>query len=174
MKKRVVYIMKIKEKGFTLIEVVAALLILSMAILLFSNFFVHGYGLSKKQDNQMIAMNLARQVAEEWRSGNGRVLADGQTTPSGRAVSPTSLFTYNELVTLRGETIPLTTGHPIMINGRSYTEEVFVQDLAGDNPDIATNSADMVLVLTVIIRDARTHETAATLHTSITAAEEGS
>ena len=158
--------MKIKEKGFTLIEVVAALLILSMAVLLFSNFFVRGYGLSKNQDNQMIAMNLARQVAEEWKSGNGRVSADGNTISGRYSVTTSQIFTYDELKKFKNETIPLNTNSPIVINGRSYVQEVHVADLSSENPDL-------VLLLTVIVRDARTHIIAATLHTSIAPAEEG-
>ncbi len=71
------------ERGLTLVEVIASLVILSIALLLLSNFLVRSFELSSDQDSRMVAMNLARQVAEEWRSGNGTIKNSSIVTATG-------------------------------------------------------------------------------------------
>ncbi|MGN7470659.1 type IV pilus modification PilV family protein [Brevibacillus sp. SAFN-007a] len=64
------------EKGLSLVEVVASLLIFSIALLFLSHFLVRSFEISGNQDNRQVAMNLARQTVEEWRGGNGMIPAD--------------------------------------------------------------------------------------------------
>ncbi|BAU26982.1 prepilin-type N-terminal cleavage/methylation domain-containing protein [Aneurinibacillus soli] len=148
-----------KEKGFTLIEVVAALVIFSIAILLFSNFFVKGYSLSKKQDNRMIALNLARQTAEEWKSEAGMVTSS--TTVNGVTIEAGTPVTYDEIKKFKGQTITINAGAPLSINGRSYLQEVAISAL---DPD----TAHQLLLLTITVRDANHPDDVLTvLHTGV-------
>lgn len=148
-----------KEKGFTLIEVVAALVIFSIAILLFSNFFVKGYSLSKKQDSRMIALNLARQTAEEWKSDAGIVTTS--TTINGVTLEAGIPVTYDQMKQLKGQIIPLNQGNPLIINGRNYSQEVAISAL---DPD----TDHQLLLLTITVRDANhPNDVLAVLHTGV-------
>ncbi|MGF9824747.1 hypothetical protein ABE430_00070 [Brevibacillus agri] len=66
------------EKGLSLVEVVASLLIFSITLLFLSHFLVRSFEISGNQDSRQVAMNLARQTVEEWRAGNGVIPADQQ------------------------------------------------------------------------------------------------
>jgi prepilin-type N-terminal cleavage/methylation domain-containing protein len=56
------------QKGFTLIEVLAAVVILSVAALLLYTVFSNAALLSLRQQNQDVSLNVARMVMEEVRS----------------------------------------------------------------------------------------------------------
>ncbi|MFC1566508.1 prepilin-type N-terminal cleavage/methylation domain-containing protein [bacterium] len=59
---------KITKKGFTYIEVILAMTILSYLILAFSNVFVNGIIVSKNMQYKTIASNLAQDDLEKIRS----------------------------------------------------------------------------------------------------------
>jgi prepilin-type N-terminal cleavage/methylation domain-containing protein len=82
------------ERGFTLIEVVASIVIISMALLLLSNFIVRSYVESGVQDNQLIARNIARQIIEDWNSGQYYKKADFQTIKNGSGTIVPSINSY--------------------------------------------------------------------------------
>jgi prepilin-type N-terminal cleavage/methylation domain-containing protein len=56
------------QKGFTLIEVLAAVVILSVAALLLYTVFTNASLLSLRQQNQDVSLNIARMVVEEVRN----------------------------------------------------------------------------------------------------------
>ncbi len=58
-----------KENGFTLLEVLVAIILFSFVFLLFGAFFVNSFTASNKQDSQAVAINIARYLAEEWKNG---------------------------------------------------------------------------------------------------------
>ncbi|RXT14686.1 prepilin-type N-terminal cleavage/methylation domain-containing protein [Ammoniphilus sp. CFH 90114] len=63
--------MRIKQNsGFTLLEVLVAVLLFSFVFLLFGAFFINSFTISTKQDSEVVAINLARQIAEQWKIGN--------------------------------------------------------------------------------------------------------
>lgn len=55
------------SRGFTLLEVLLAISIFSVALLLFSAYFVNSFTISKTGDRELVAMNLARQIAEQYK-----------------------------------------------------------------------------------------------------------
>lgn len=68
------------EKGLSLIEVVASLLILSVALMFLSQFLVKSFEISGSQDHRQVALNLARQTMEEWKTGKGIIPDDVEQT----------------------------------------------------------------------------------------------
>lgn len=125
------------EKGLTLVEVVASILIFSFALLLLSHFLVRSFEISGQQDNRQVAMNLARQTIEAWKSGNGRI--DDSLTFRETA----ALQSYqNERLDYEDLNLLIEDGHtrfiwaPVTINGRAYDTEVQLSRLEpiDDNP----------------------------------------
>lgn len=53
------------QKGFTLIEVLVSILILSFSLLLFNTFFINSISQTTNQETRQIAMNIARQKIGE-------------------------------------------------------------------------------------------------------------
>jgi prepilin-type N-terminal cleavage/methylation domain-containing protein len=150
-----------QEKGFTLIEVIASIVIFSVALLLLSSFFTNSFILSKKQDTQMIAMNLARQTAEQWKSGQvdqkdiAGVTIDKGDLPSAEVLN------YEELSKIKGSTITLP---PSTINGRTYLQKIQIQDF---KPDSASEDLLLLLTVTVTEQGENSERPLAVLHTAI-------
>lgn len=57
-----------KEAGFTLIEVLAAIVILSIVSLVLTSYFTNAMTYSKSNQNKTIMVNLARNALFIWRS----------------------------------------------------------------------------------------------------------
>lgn len=120
------------ERGLTLVEVIASIVILSISLLLFGSFFTRNYTISKAQDNRMLAMNLARQTADEWKSGN--------ISPSEwEGVSDVVPGTFNSSI-------------PIHMNGRSYIQTVEVSDIGKQDPQKQFAEGIMFLI-TVTVKE---------------------
>ncbi|WP_139490262.1 prepilin-type N-terminal cleavage/methylation domain-containing protein [Brevibacillus dissolubilis] len=121
------------QKGLSLLEVVAALLILSIALLIMSHFLIRSFEQSSGQDEQQIAMNLARQTAEQWK----------QDTDAYRQ--------------LQKELASSTSSHDITladvtINERTYRQTVTIQRFATANT--GTENNPMILLTVTIHSDA--------------------
>jgi prepilin-type N-terminal cleavage/methylation domain-containing protein len=149
------------EKGFTLIEVIASIVIFSVALLLLSSFFTNSFILSKKQDTQMIAMNLARQTAEQWKSGQvdpegiAEAIIDKGDLPSAEVLN------YEELSKIKGSTITLP---PSTINGRTYLQKIQIQDF---KPNPEGEGLLLLLTVTVTEQGGNSNRPLAVLHTAI-------
>lgn len=63
----------LNAKGFTLIEVLAAIVIFSVTLLLFNAYIVNSFSSNKAQNTNQVAINIAREIAEQWKSGNGQI-----------------------------------------------------------------------------------------------------
>ncbi|WP_027414878.1 type II secretion system protein [Aneurinibacillus terranovensis] len=158
------------EKGFTLIEVLLSIVIFSISLLLFSTFFINNINQSSKQDAQLIAMNLARQTAEQWKNGDGNVTNPTETDGSAIHVTGVDLsqpFTYDVLNALissgtgsgdsQVKTLALPIGQPI--NGRIYRQSVTLRALSVSDPDGGSPKKAMVLI-TVTVTDENNQELA--------------
>lgn len=67
-----------KEKGFSLLEVVIAMAILSIGLLGVVGFFETGFKALRAGNRQGLAAQLAQSKMEELRAANSVLLADGQ------------------------------------------------------------------------------------------------
>ncbi|MFT9849853.1 type IV pilus modification PilV family protein [Aneurinibacillus sp. REN35] len=145
-----------EEKGLTLVEVVASIVILSISLLLFGSFFTQNYTLSKSQDNRMIAMNLARQTAEEWKSGTLEFTSTKMEVQGGAVIADHSRLNYQTLAPLVSST-PLTINltEPQTLNGRSYIQSIEISD-AGENDPENKIENNVMLLITVTVREANT------------------
>jgi|GEM_PF-2546158 len=76
------------ERGFSLIEVLASVVIFSTVLLLLANFLIQSYEVSGNEDAKVVAMNLARQTAEQWKNGAGTVPADATLSYYKEEFSP--------------------------------------------------------------------------------------
>ncbi|MBN6186531.1 prepilin-type N-terminal cleavage/methylation domain-containing protein [Aneurinibacillus sp. BA2021] len=144
----------LNAKGFTLIEVLAAIVIFSVTLLLFNAYFVNSFSHSKKQDTKMVAINVARQIAEQWKNGEG---ASSLPTPSGET------FNYEHVKDLISEGNVEYSLSPTSINGTSYLPKVTLKEIpAGseDNPLI-------LIIVTVYQENSETSKPLATLYTSM-------
>jgi prepilin-type N-terminal cleavage/methylation domain-containing protein len=151
-----------QEKGFTLIEVIASIVIFSVALLLLSSFFTNSFILSKKQDTQMIAMNLARQTAEQWKSGQGGT--EGAVLDTGELLTETlnnEETIYEALSKLQGHTITLPSS---TINGRTYLQKIQIQDF---KPNSEGEGLLLLLTVTVTEQGGNPERPLAILHTAI-------
>ncbi|USG64674.1 prepilin-type N-terminal cleavage/methylation domain-containing protein [Brevibacillus ruminantium] len=126
------------EKGMTLIEVLASIVILSIALLLLSNFLVRGLELSGKEDSKLVAMNLARQLAEAWRSGNGDLTSATMPIDLPSALSANKL-TYPQLAQLteylKDYDVKEISFPAVEVNERHYQQKLslsFLDDAAYD------------------------------------------
>ncbi|MGC5326600.1 type IV pilus modification PilV family protein [Brevibacillus sp. SYSU BS000544] len=156
------------EKGLTLVEIVASLVILSLALLMMSNFLVRSFEISGDQDNRLVAMNIARQVAEQWKSGNGSYPADSKfvtrdfSSDSDITNMANKELEYEHLETLARKilassnpdySIPLS---EITVNERNYNPFInltlFPEDPA-DPTEINPLGHNPIVIVTVHIND---------------------
>lgn len=127
------------EKGFTLIEVIAAIIIFSVSLLLFNVYFVNSFSNIKRQDSQLIAMNIARQFAEQWKAGNGTLIESGTTllaTSNYKEIAAKEIEILNKSFSLSNVTLNGITYEPtIVINKLEplYTIQVTVKQEGGDS-----------------------------------------
>ncbi len=135
------------QKGFTLIEVLVSIVLFSVVLLLFSTYFVNNTAQSTKQDTKLIAANLARQTAEEWKAKEYDDLKEKL------ALDPT-----NTSITLPDETIG-----DQAINGRTYKQKIKLTAFPDSIP---------IIVISVSVYD-ESDQLLATLNTGISSPEEG-
>ncbi|ERI11296.1 type IV pilus modification PilV family protein [Aneurinibacillus aneurinilyticus] len=148
------------EKGFTLIEVIAAIIIFSVSLLLFNSYFVNSFSNSKKQDTQMVAMNIARQVAEQWKNSEG-------TLPSSEF--PEEKLNYERLkeLILKGEEDHILSS--TSINGAVYEPKVTLKKM----PAGSDNNPLILITVCVSLKNEKTAIPLAILHTAIANPKKG-
>lgn len=140
------------ERGLTLVEVVASMIILSISLLLFGSFFTRNYTISKSQDNRMIAMNLARQTAEEWKSGTVLFHSTEMTLQNREAITDNTPLDYSTLNSLtRSGKLVIELKQPIVLNGRSYIQTVEVEDIGNDPQNKLEEN--LMLMITVTVKE---------------------
>jgi prepilin-type N-terminal cleavage/methylation domain-containing protein len=132
------------QRGFMLLEVLVAIVLFSVAILLFSSVFVSNFQQSKNQETQLVAINLARQVASEW--GNKSY---DEITEKINPQNTTTPIQYP--VQVRDEQIP----DQYSINERTYQSKVTI------------NKLDPILIITVEITSPGSTKILATVHSSV-------
>ncbi|MBB6455053.1 type II secretory pathway pseudopilin PulG [Salirhabdus euzebyi] len=76
------------EKGLTLVELIAAFVIITILLISFFSFFSQGAKYSEINDDSIKASNLARQVLEELRSNN-EAMPVGEYTSFNNTGKPT-------------------------------------------------------------------------------------
>ncbi|GEN33023.1 type IV pilus modification PilV family protein [Aneurinibacillus danicus] len=141
------------ERGLTLVEVVASMIILSISLLLFGSFFTRNYTISKSQDNRMIAMNLARQTAEEWKSGTVLFHSTEMTLQNREAITDNTPLDYETLNSLtRSGKLVIELKQPIVLNGRSYIQTVEVEDIGKNDPQNKLEE-NLMLMITVTVKE---------------------
>jgi len=135
------------EKGMTLIEVLASIVILSIALLMLSNLLIRSLELSGKEDGKLVAMNLARQLAEAWRSGNGD-LAAAVLPDQLRSAYSSEKLTFHALVeltkNLQAEGLKEITFPDIEVNERTYQPRISLSFL--DEEAYHLKSETMILI----------------------------
>ncbi|WP_052947370.1 type IV pilus modification PilV family protein [Aneurinibacillus tyrosinisolvens] len=144
------------ERGFTLIEVVASIVIISMALLLLSNFIVRSYVESGVQDNQLISQTLARQVVEDWKSGQyyknedyesiiGHSEIDHSETHLLDENNASSYLDFASFMKDNALKVPITFQlQPLAVNGRTYTRTIIIEKLQGNYSEKTTASTGNV------------------------------
>lgn len=86
-----------KEKGFTLIEVSIALVILALIVGWMLGIFWQEFNIRKQSEERTVAYSLAREVIEEY-SDWGRLTARAGTPPAnGVYTNPPAPVTFNNL-----------------------------------------------------------------------------
>ncbi|EMT50264.1 MULTISPECIES: type IV pilus modification PilV family protein [Brevibacillus] len=134
------------ENGMTLIEVLASIVILSIAFLLLSNFLVRGLELSGKEDSKLVAMNLARQLAESWRSGNGDLKTAALPDDSLRDYASDKL-TYPKLAALTDHLKNKEISFPdVEVNERIYQPKLSLSFLDKHNGGYRLDDQTMILI----------------------------
>jgi type II secretory pathway pseudopilin PulG len=128
----------LNERGLSLIEVVASLVILTMALLLLSSFLVRSFELSGEEDLKTVAMNIARQTAEEWKEKDYLTLRE--KAQKKEPVSQSS----------------------ISINGVEYQPKVSFAFF----PSNAVAGSELLVLITVKVELADTHKELAVLQTA--------
>ncbi|MBP1930219.1 type IV pilus modification PilV family protein [Ammoniphilus resinae] len=159
----------LNQKGFTLIEVLVSIVLFSVVLMLFSTYFINSFSLSKRQDSELIAMNIAKQIAEQWKSEEGDL-----SSPSASILKPvdSDLATigladktqlgYNDLQKLVGYTLVLPSEK---MNDRTYEPHITIQSLNRD-PD-ETMDLSPIIIIEVAIYSTVTKQPLATLTTAI-------
>lgn len=137
------------EKGMTLIEVLASIVILSIALLMLSNLLVRSMELSGKEDSKLVAMNLARQLAESWRSGNGDLTA--ATLPADLLSRySTAKLNFQRLAgltqDLHDEGVNEVRLPAVQVNGRTYHRSVSLVFLEESRYQLASQSMILITV----------------------------
>jgi type II secretory pathway pseudopilin PulG len=146
------------ERGLSLIEVVASLFILSMALLLMSNFLVRSYELSGDEDLKAVAMNIARLTAEHWKNGQGTIDGDASNDalPSGvnRSDYAGKTLDFGLLAKLTDDLggAPVTGAeYDVVVNGRTYRPQVFLEFYPNDQNRLLI----LITVKVTLNKDAR-------------------
>ncbi|MED0671970.1 type II secretion system protein [Aneurinibacillus aneurinilyticus] len=143
------------EKGFTLIEVIAAIIIFSVSLLLFNVYFVNGFSNIKRQDSQLVAMNIARQFAEQWKAGNGTLIDKDGTTLLATSSYKKIAEKESEIL---GESFLLSN---VTLNGITY------------EPTIVINKLEPLYTIQITVKQAGGDSILATLHTAIANPKKG-
>lgn len=127
------------EKGFTLIEVIAAIIIFSVSLLLFNVYFVNSFSNIKRQDSQLVAMNIARQFTEQWKAGNGTLIESGTTllaTSSYKEIAAKETEILNKPFSLSNVSLNGITYEPVIVISKLeplYTIQVTVKQEGADS-----------------------------------------
>jgi prepilin-type N-terminal cleavage/methylation domain-containing protein len=150
----------VNNKGFTLIEVLAAIVIFSVTLLIFNAYIVNSFSSNKSQNTNQVAINIAREIAEQWKSGNGRVPGSTASTPD---IGP---MTYQEIKNTYGASLDSVQGatvalHPIQINHTTYTPFVTLKNLGP------------IISITVTVKSSQDNRILATLYTGIANPKKG-
>ncbi len=138
------------EKGLTLVEVIASLLIFSLALLLLSNYLVRNYEITGNQTIRQVGMNLARQTIEEWKNGKGRIddsITFDTMSSQLKTTYENNLLDYSDLVGLIDKNHGRFEWNPIRINDRNYDTEVQISKIASDPTD---TSNPLILIRVVV------------------------
>jgi prepilin-type N-terminal cleavage/methylation domain-containing protein len=152
------------ERGLSLIEVLASLFILSMALLFLSNFLVRSYELSGDEDVRAVAMNIARLTAEQWKNGQGTIDGDASndSLPSGvnRSDYAGKTLDFALLAQLTDDLggAPVTGAeYDVVVNGKTYRPQVFLEYFPND-PGLPPEKNRLLILITVKVtlnKDAR-------------------
>jgi prepilin-type N-terminal cleavage/methylation domain-containing protein len=148
------------EKGFTLLEVLAAIAIFSVALLLFNAYFVNSFSSAKRQDSQLVAMNIARQIAEQWRTGQGEITIGGETIHSS----------YNEIAAKETEVLVDTDSDGV--NDEHALSDIILNGITY-SPTITIEKLDPLYTVKVTVRKKGDISILATLHTAIANPKKG-
>ncbi|MFD2369061.1 prepilin-type N-terminal cleavage/methylation domain-containing protein [Brevibacillus sp. GCM10020057] len=150
------------EKGLSLIEVVASLLILSVALMFLSQFLVRSFAISGNQDNRQVALNLARQTMEEWKTGNGIIPKDVDqedvTLEEDFLEKPLSYQLLSDICTSTNQLSKDANGirlADLSINDRTYQTYVLPQTI---RPDSMKDNPLIRIVVKVFSNDAKDAE----------------
>lgn len=138
------------QRGFMLLEVLVAIVLFSVAILLFSSVFVSNFQQSKSQETQLVAINLARQVASEW-SGKSYSSLINQIKDEERIEPQDTTTPIQYPIQMTDKKIP----DQYSINERTYLSKVTI------------NKLDPILIITVEITSPVSTHTLATVHSSV-------
>lgn len=142
--------MIMNQRGFTLLEVLVAIVLFSVAILLFSSMFVSSFQQSKNEDTQLVAINLARQVASGWGSmSNDEVISAVKNAEGISLQDTTKPIQFPKQVT--DQNIP----DQYTINERTYQSIVTI------------NKLDPILIITVEITSPGSSKILATVHACV-------
>ncbi|AMA72109.1 MULTISPECIES: prepilin-type N-terminal cleavage/methylation domain-containing protein [Aneurinibacillus] len=148
------------EKGITLLEVLAAIVIFSICLLLFNVYFVNSFSTVKRQDSQLVAMNIARQVAEQWKTGNGSLELGTDTLRS----------TYKDIHAHKNDWLD-DKGMPVerqlstvTLNGITYQPSITIEPFEEN---------DQLYIIKVTIKKQNDDKVLATLHTAIANPQKG-
>jgi prepilin-type N-terminal cleavage/methylation domain-containing protein len=131
------------QRGFALLEVLVAIVLFSVAILLFSSVFVSSFHQSKTEDTRLVAINLARQVASEWGSKS-----------------------YDELSNDIGKSTSDMQGK-INVNDRDYYWKVSVTPSPNASPPPQIDETIPMVIIKVEINDQNSMQPLAVVHSSV-------
>jgi prepilin-type N-terminal cleavage/methylation domain-containing protein len=150
--------MIMNQRGFTLLEVLVAIVLFSVATLLFSSMFVSSFQQSKNEDTQLVAINLARQVASGWGSmSNDEVISAVKNAEGISLQDTTKPIQFPKKVT--DQNIPdqynIDIPDQYTINERTYQSIVTI------------NKLDPILIITVEITSPGSSKILATVHACV-------
>ncbi|MGD8188803.1 type IV pilus modification PilV family protein [Brevibacillus ginsengisoli] len=143
------------ERGSSLVEIIASILIISVLSLFFMKMFYQAEQTSATSDRKLIAANLARQIAVQYEK------VDFQTT-LGKLNSGTLTVTRDST----DPTLPIPTDSEI--NGTTFHSQVELVSLATDSRLSSYSDRMFKARVTVFWDDATNKRTSSTVETFVT------